>query len=443
MGKQTETLIVKGSLGQALSFLALPTLGAQLVQSMGWLGEAYFVQKLGEAATAAVGAVGQAGWLLMVFNMMVSVGATTLTAQRWGAGDLKGVRQVVTTTLQQGLFFGTFAMPLWWFKEPFWQWLGISPTIQRFATVYFAAAVLSFPVVSLTFSLMALYRGLGDMVTPLAATLVGVFVQLLLCAFLVPHYGIAGAAWALGISRGAALLLLLWQFPRSPLKIPSVALMEWHSLEHRNLLVLGLPSGVQSFLWSLASTFYFALLAHTKESTAALAALTVGLRVEALAFMPGIAFGIAAQTLVGQNIGARQLDRARKGAWQAALWCSLIMGLVGAFFFAAADWLASRFTNDPTTHRYIAAYLQINAISEPFLALGMTLGGALRGIGDTLTPAVIGVASQWFVRLPTTYALCHWLGYDTIAAWWTMSLSTILSGILTAWAFKWRVRQLR
>ncbi|MFA0752767.1 MAG: hypothetical protein IMHGJWDQ_000529, partial [Candidatus Fervidibacter sp.] len=104
---------------------------------------------------------------------------------------------------------------------------------------------------------------------------------------------------------------------------------------------------------------------------------------------------------------------------------------------------ASRFTNDPTTHRYIAAYLQINAISEPFLALGMTLGGALRGIGDTLTPAVIGVASQWFVRLPTTYALCHWLGYDTIAAWWTMSLSTILSGILTAWAFKWRVRQLR
>jgi Na+-driven multidrug efflux pump len=111
------------------------------------------------------------------------------------------------------------------------------------------------------------------------------------------------------------------------------------------------------------------------------------------------------------------------------------MGLVGLIFFFGADWLAGRFSNEPLTHRYLSAYLKINAISEPFLGLGMTLSGALRGMGDTVTPAIIGAGTQWLLRLPATYVLCHYFGYDAIAAWWTMSLSTIFSGILTAWAF--------
>lgn len=186
---------------------------------------------------------------------------------------------------------------------------------------------------------------------------------------------------------------------------------------------------------------YFTILAHTPSRESAIAALTVGLRIEAIAFMPGIAFGMAAQTLVGQCVGGKQWRRAKQGAWQAAIGCAVAMGLMALVFFVAADWLTMRFAKDALTRHYIAAYLRINALSEPLLGIGMTLGGALRGLGDTMTPAVLGVLTQWLLRLPATYWLCHRLGYDALAAWWTMSLSTMVNGVLMAGAFWWQVRR--
>jgi len=435
MDEKVDAIAVRGDLRHVLSLLIAPTLITQLTMTVGWLGETYFVKQLGDEAIAAIGSAGQVSWLLMVLSMMVSAGATTLIAQSWGAGDLRSAQRVVTATLQQGLLFGLLAMSLWFFKDPIWDWLGIPPKVRTLATVYFAVFLLVCPLAGMEFGMMSLYRGIGDMVTPMYSMLAGVASQLVMCALFVPMFGIVGVALAFVLSRIVILIWLLARYRTSQLRLVSLRVNGWHPEEHRQLLALGIPSGLQSFLWSLASTVYFGILAHTKESTAALAALTAGLRIEALAFMPGVAFGIATQTLVGQNIGANQPERARKGAWQAAIWCSAIMGLVGLIFFVGADWLAGRFSNEPLTHRYLSAYLKINAISEPFLGLGMTLSGALRGMGDTVTPAIISGGTLWLLRLPATYVLCHYFGYDAIAAWWTMSLSTIFSGILTAWAF--------
>ncbi len=435
MSENIDAIAVRGDLRRALSALTVPTLITQVTLTIGGLGETYFVKQLGDEAIAAVGAAGQVSWLLMVLTMMLSTGATTLLAQRWGANDLEGAKRVVSATLQQGFIFGLLAMTLWFFKEPIWDWLDIPPKVRQLATIYFAVFLLVCPLAGMEFGMMALYRGIGDMVTPMYSMLAGVSSQLLMCAIFVPMFGIVGVALAFVLSRVVILIWLLARLKASQLRLVPLRVNGWHLDEHRQLLWLGIPSGLQSFLWSLASTVYFGILSRTKEATAAIAALTVGLRIEALAFMPGIAFGIATQTLVGQNIGAGQEERARKGAWQAALWCSIIMGVVGAIFFACADWLAAKFSNEPLTRHYVAAYLKINALSEPFLGLGMTLSGALRGAGDTITPAVITTATLWCLRLPATNILCLHFGYDAVAAWWTMSLSTIISGLLVAWAF--------
>jgi MATE family multidrug resistance protein len=84
---------------------------------------------------------------------------------------------------------------------------------------------------------------------------------------------------------------------------------------------------------------YFTILAHTPSRESAIAALTVGLRIEAIAFMPGIAFGMAAQTLVGQCVGAKQWRRAEKGAWQAAIGCAVTMGLIALRLFLRCRWV--------------------------------------------------------------------------------------------------------
>lgn len=435
MVNKTDAIAVSGTIGQALSVLALPTLLAQMVQSAGSLGEAYFVGKIGDAAMAAIGAVWQVSWLLMILTMMVSVGATTLIAQRWGARDTDGARAVVITAVQQSLFLGIAAIALWFSKDLIWHWLGIKPAITKLATTYLAAVAISFPLVSIGMSIMASYRGMGDMVTPLIVTLIGVSIQLTLNAILIPIWKMEGAATALIVSYLAASIFILWKFSHSALKFPLSQLFNWQPNLHRALLGLGVPAAFQALQWSLAYMAYFAILARTPNSTEALASLTAGGRIETLAFMPGLAFGIAAQTLVGQNIGAKQSERAKKGGWQAAFWCALVMGLISVVFLTAADWLAARFTQDPTTHRYIASYLRINALCQPFLALSMTLGGALRGAGDTISPALITAFSMWVLRLPATYWLCVVLGNDAVAAWWTMSLSTIVSGILMALIF--------
>jgi Na+-driven multidrug efflux pump len=116
------------------------------------------------------------------------------------------------------------------------------------------------------------------------------------------------------------------------------------------------------------------------------------------------------------------------------------MSLMATFFFVMAEPLAVRFAKDALTQHYIAAYLRINALSEPFLGIGMTLGGALRGLGDTATPALLNIVTLWLLRLPTTYWLCGVLGLDAVAAWWTMSVTTIVNGTLTAIAFAVRLR---
>jgi MATE family multidrug resistance protein len=439
--QQRASVITTGSTLAALTMLTLPSLLTQIGQTIGWLGEAYFVGQLGTVAVAAIGAVGQVGWVLMVVTMMVGVGATTLVAQRWGAGDVNGAREVTVAAFQQSVLFSLPILLLWFFRHIVWTLLGVPPSVQRLADAYFAVALASFPVQSVAFSLMAVYRGMGDMVTPLWATFVGVVLQLAINALLVPRWGIGGAGMALALSRLGALGVLLWRFHRCPLSVPARHFVARCWGQHRSLLALGIPAGLQSLLWSLASMLYFTILAHTPSRESAIAALTVGLRIEAIAFMPGIAFGMAAQTLVGQCVGAKQWRRAEKGAWQAAVGCAVTMGLMALVFFVAADWLAMRFAKDALTRHYIAAYLRINALSEPLLGISMSLGGALRGLGDTMTPAVLGVLTQWLLRLPATYWLCHGLGYDALAAWWTMSLSTIVNGVLMAVAFWWRMRR--
>ncbi|GBC99821.1 putative FMN/FAD exporter YeeO [bacterium HR17] len=436
-----EPSATEGSLLTALVTLTMPSLLTQIGQTVGWLGEAYFVGQLGTTATAAIGAVGQVGWVLMGMTIMVSTGTTTLVAQRWGARDAHGAVRVEIAALQQSLLFSLLAVSVWFLRQPLWALLNIPPAMQRLADAYFAVALLSFPLMSVAVSLMAAYRGIGDMVTPLWATLVGVAVQLSLCAWCVPRWGISGAAFALAVSRGAVLAVLLGRLAQSPLRFSWAHCRTWCSRRHRDLLKLGLPAGLQSLLWSMASTVYFRLLASTPEKESAIAALTAGLRIEAIAFMPGIAFATVAQALVGQCVGAKQWQRATAGAWQAALACAVTMSLMATFFFVMAEPLAVRFAKDALTQHYIAAYLRINALSEPFLGIGMTLGGALRGLGDTATPALLNIVTLWLLRLPTTYWLCGVLGLDTVAAWWTMSVTTVVNGTLTAIAFAVRLRR--
>ena len=435
MESRTGAMVVSGELKQVISALAVPALLMQIVQTAGWIGEVYFVSKLGKVETAAIGLVGEISWLLSTLTTLVTVSATTLVAQRWGAGDKSGAKSVMLAAVQQSIFFGLFALAVWFLRDFIWVAMGAASDVRKAAQIYLLASLLSFPLMNLAASCGAVLRGIGDMKTPFLVSAISTGVHLCLNATLTPRFGISGAAAALVVSRIVAILLFAFWLRRSPLNNVSSQAIGWSSDYHRELLSLGIPAGAQTLLWSLASVVFFSLLNRLPDGTAAVAAFTVGIRVESAAFMVAIAFAMATQTIVGQNVGANQWRRAWVGTWHSTFWCIVVILPICVALFFAADLLAGKFSTDPLTKNYAAYYLRVAALAEPFWALSMTTGAALQGAGDTRTPALIAILTQWLFALPLTYALCVIGGHSPKVAWWIVGTSGILTGIITAVAF--------
>lgn len=199
-----------------------------------------------------------------------------------------------------------------------------------------------------------------------------------------------------------------------------------------------MPAAVQALLRTVGYSVYYGIIGRAVEGTAAVAALTVGVQAESLAFMPGFAFSIAATSMVGQNLGANQPQRAEHSGWVSAGQGAVVMGLMGATFFVYAEQFARLFTDSPEVIALAALYLKINAVSEPFLALGMILTGALQGSGETRLPAVITFISMWLIRIPLTWLLAlSPMGFGAVGGWVGMAVTTIIGGLLTTAYFKW------
>lgn len=427
----SRAIILRGTFIQAISLLALPSLASQVLQTVAWLGEMYFVKQLGDAAVAAIGAVDEATWIPFTVVMALLTATVTLVAQNWGAGNHRATTDVAVSALQQSLLLSLLVASVWLFKGIMWRIFNLSAEVEMLATRYLFIFITFVVPVVLTLLLGALYHGLGDVVTPFIAMALGVATQLVLNALLVPRLSIDGAAIAAVSSYLVRLLFLIALLQRSPVKLNPHHILRWDSKVHMELLKLFLPVCLQSIQWALCSFAFFSIIGRTSNSTDALAALTLSWRIESLMLMPAFALASAAQTIVGQNVGARQVERARSHSCRITLLGIVSLAILGGVFFATADLWARVFAHGKLTMRYVSAYLRVNAVAEPFVAMGAILGGALRGAGDMLSPALITIFSIWVVRIPATYWLCIVEQHDAVAAWWAIATSNIIGGLLT------------
>jgi putative MATE family efflux protein len=259
-----------------------------------------------------------------------------------------------------------------------------------------------------------------------------------------PRLGVLGAAMSSNIARTGGCLASLYCLARSPLRDslrwgggPSLA---WF----QRTLSIGMPTAVQTLLRTVGSMTFVSILGRLPDSSTAVAALTIGVRTEAISFMPGLAFSAAATSMVGQNLGARQPERAEDSAWVCVKQAAAIMCAVGAAFFFLSRPIARCFTTDPAIVAYTAAYLRANGVAQPMLAFGMVLSGALQGAGETKVPAWVTFATMWGVRLPASYVVALVLGLGAPGAWWTMTASAVLYGLIIIGIFrrgKWRTRE--
>jgi Na+-driven multidrug efflux pump len=160
------------------------------------------------------------------------------------------------------------------------------------------------------------------------------------------------------------------------------------------------------------------------------------MRVEGILFMPLMALSMAVSAIVGQNLGAHKPERAFTAGWHVTHMGILLLLALSIAMYIFAPQLSAVMSHDPVTIAYTIDYLRINAIAEPFLALGMILSGALQGAGDTRSPMWISLISNWIVRLPLAWLLAITFKLGPAGAWIAMSSSMALTGLLMTWRYQ-------
>ena len=408
---------------------------------------------------------------LMSAGMAVSVGTTALIARFIGEnsrGDaLIATRQSLLLALMISVAVG---LPMYLLRDPLLTVLGLDAEAKTQAIRYLSVTILGLPSLFVMLIFNGVFRGLGDTTRPFWVTLGANLVHatfnylLIFGNFGFPRMGLAGGALALALSQAMAALLyalFLWRGSAlsEALSRHKIAVSDrWYGWRvewdwAKRISRIGLPASAQQLIRVGSMLSFQSLLTHSGAGSPAVAALGVGLVSESIAFMPGFGYSIAASAFVGQNLGARKVRRANDGAWAATWQAVAVMTVMGCVFWTAALPFAHLFVQHnrgetalqasqvAETTRLTVLYLKTAAWSEPFLALGMVLTGALQGAGETKSPTILTIFTMVALRLPLAWFLLTHTGLGTVGAWWAMAGSTIIQGLLTVLVFRqgrWR-----
>ena len=427
--------------------LAWPAILGNLLQTIVSMVDLVMVGRLGAVAVASVGLGGQMLWFSHALMVSVSVGTTALVARFIGAQQKRDAEHVLMQSLILVLLFSTLLTVFWYVSaERMLLLIGAAGEVAELGGMYIRIVFMSTPSIFLIFTAEGALRGAGDTKTPMKVGATMNMINVILNYILIfgklgfPVLGVKGAAIATAIAYAWASITYLVIFSSGKFVLGiSRDSFSFDTKMIKRIIRIGIPASIQRVIMSSSMILYVSIIAGF--GTAALAAHQIGLRVESLSYMPGFGFAVAATALVGQNLGARNPQKAEESGWEAAKLCALLMGAAGLFMILFPKPMARLFVADADVVNLAAWYLRIVAVSEPPLAVIFTLAGGLQGAGDTRSPLYISVFGLWLFRIPLAYFLGVVLGWGAVGAWTGMTVDTFVRGGLYIYRFrkgKWK-----
>lgn len=415
-----------------------PLIIAESIGSIAWLVDTFFVSLLGDIAVAGVGAGGYGSWLLGAFNTPLYVGVMVLASQAIGARARDKASRVTGESLTAAILLSASAAGVaYLIADDFMLLLTSDPVTAAAASTYLKARVWGLPGLTAFLVLDAAYRAAKKNRDVLYASLLSAVTNAVLDPILIFHAGMgvagAGVATAASFYVGAASLLI---YPKRRL-----GFSPWPALpggEALRSLALGLPTFAERLLMNSAHGFYIGAISRCGSE--ALAAQTIGVRIESIAFMPGFALNTYASSAVGQLVGAGRLDEAKEEGWRVAKVAFLMMALAGGALAAASPYVPYLFGVSGEVAYLSMIYLLMAAASEPFLGLVFALTGGIRGVGNTLVPTAINAAGIYLFRVAPSLAVAalHPFGGVAcpIAIWAAMDADVIARSIILAVVYR-------
>lgn len=406
--KNNSHTLTKGSVGKGILLFALPLLGSSLIQQLYSTVDLIFVgQLLGTKASAAIGASGLIVTCMIGFFNGMAVGTNVFAARHYGARRFEQLKKLIQTIFWTGIIGGFFLTVIGLVLSPvFLTWMGtpesIFPLAVRYLRIYMASMI---SVVSYNL-LSGVLRALGDSRTPMLyqffGGIINVFADFIF--LYVFHMGVEGTAFATLFSQTFAAIGVMIHLYR--LKKPYALRIRFSDCslkEFTDILKVGVPAGVQSIIITLSNIIIQSQI-NTLGVTS-VASFTVYFRVELIIYLPIVALGQAVVSFIGQNYGAGNWERIKKGNRLCIFGGSLITFAACILLIIAMPVILNIFTKDAAV---AAQTLEIVKVTFPFYFFYTVLecfSSNLRGFGKAFLPMIVTVISFCGFRIVALFAL--------------------------------------
>lgn len=396
------TKLLEGPIWKGIVSFAIPLFLGNLFQQLYNTVDSLIVGNfLGSDALAAVSSSGSLIFLMVGFFNGISMGAGVVISKYFGARDEDNLRKAVHTDVAFGLVAGVLLTIIGMFLAPqILVLMGTPESVLPNSIIYFRtyfAGSLAFVMYNI---FMGILQAVGDSKHPLYylifSSVVNVVLDLLFVA--VFHWGVGSAALATAISQAASAILCFVRLLRIQ-EVYRVDIKEIRFHPHilKQIIHIGLPSGLQNSLISIGNIVVQTNI--NKFGVTAVAACGVYSKIEGFAFLPITCFAMSLTTFIGQNLGAKQYDRAKKGAYF-GIACSVTLAeLVGVFVYFMMPYLATAFDSNPDVVAIATRQAHTESLFYCLLAFSHCIAGIMRGAGKSTVPMFTMLSSWCLIRI--------------------------------------------
>lgn len=432
--------LTKGSILKTLVLFTLPLFAGKVLNTLYNIVDTIFVGRLGHQA---IGAVSLSYNLIFVFVALaagLTLGSSILISQYYGAKDLEKVNLVIENSV---VFIGLLAVVLSAlgiiFSPNILKLMGapedIYPLSLGYMRIVFAGIILMFGF----FIVSAVLRGLGDSKTPLKFLVVSTSINIILDPLLIfgigpfPELGVNGAALATVIAQGvAAVIGFYYLIYRAEYLDISFKNFKFNKDIIKDILKLGFPSGIAQMLMALGGTVVISIISDF--GSIAVATHGIGMKANSLSFMLIQSFGMATATMVGQNIGAKKMDRVYLVVKNSIILNVIVAAFFTLIYFSFPMILVRIFTDDPVMFQPTVTYIRIVSLGYIFYATMNTLNSVVRGAGAMLQSMLIIALNLWVIRVPLATLLSN--TYGVVGIWQAISISFVMGAIMSFFYYK-------
>ena len=432
----------KVNIKRAVVLLAIPMIIEMGMESVFALVDLYFVGRLpdSEHNIQTVGLTESVLSLVYSLGFGFSMAATALIARRVGEKDPKAASHAALQSIWLTALIGIVLSIIGYFTAPaVLQWMGAEPATVRHGAVFARLELASSLVIMLLFMINGIFRGAGDASMAMRSLMLANICNIIICPLLInglgpiPAFGLNGAALATIIGRSIGVCYQLYQLlaGRSQIKLPWRTDWKPDFRVIGNLVKLALPVTGQFIIGSCSWIFLARLVAETGQATAS-AGYQTAIRILVFFILPAWGMSNAAATLVGQNLGAKQPDRAEASVWVTARYNAIFMGSVMFIFLLGAPWVVGWFTPVAEVRETASLALRVMCSGYIFYGIGMVLANAFNGAGDTKTPTWINLVGFWLFQVPFAYLLAKALHLGPLGVFIAIPVSETAMAI-AAW----------